>query len=66
MKKIVFNELFPYEMVRDYFFPKERKVEEVYKTSLKKDTYEESNSEKSNKNCTHYYSKKRKDYIDFK
>ena len=53
-------------MVRDYFFLKERKVEEVYKTSLKKDTYEESNSEKTNKNCTHYYSKKRKDYIDFK
>jgi hypothetical protein len=66
MKKIVFNELFPYEMVRDYFFFKERKVEEVYKSSLQKDTYEESNNEQLNKNYSYYYSKKRRDYINFK
>ena len=53
MKKIVFNELFPYEMIRDYFFLKKRKVEKIintdFKTVTEKDKYmkAENNEKKS-------------------
>ena len=50
MKKIIFNELFPYEMIRNYFFQKKRKVEKINNTDQSKDIIEKDKYEKENKN----------------
>ena len=34
MKKILFNELLPFESIRGYFFSKKRKVEKINKSKL--------------------------------
>lgn len=49
MKKIKFNELFPYEYVRNYFYNRKRKVEKIINSKLS-DTVEKDKYEKVDKN----------------
>ena len=49
MKKILFNELFPYEYVRNYFSAKKRKVEKIIKSELD-DVVEKDKYVKADKN----------------
>lgn len=50
MKKIILNELFPYEMIRNYFFQKKRKVEKISNSEQSKDIVEKDKYEKEVKN----------------
>ena len=49
MKKIQFNELFPYEYIRNYFHNRKRKVEKIINSELS-DTIEKDKYEKVDKN----------------
>ena len=49
MKKILFNELLPFESIRNYYFKKKRKVEKISKSSLD-DVVEKDKYIKANKN----------------
>ena len=61
MKKILFNELLPFESIRGYFFSKKRKVEKINKSKLddivekekyeKVDKYEKSKQKWTLANC---------------
>ena len=53
MKKILFNELFPYEYVRNYFSARKRKVEKIIKSELddvvEKDKYVKADKNEENR-----------------
>ena len=49
MKKILFNELFTYEYVRNYFSARKRKVEKIIKSELD-DVVEKDKYVKADKN----------------